>query len=437
MKSTVNKLEGLTRKLAIEVPADRVQSAFDKVYKGIQKNATVKGFRKGKAPLATIKSIYSDRVRQDVLNDLISESYQSALDEHSLEPVGYPKIHFEQFIEDGVFHFTAEFEVRPEINLKAWEGLEVEKEILAIDEKQVDDVLENVRQSQAQTVPVLEDRGVQDSDIVEIDFVGTVDGQPLEGGSAEGRLLEIGSGRFIEGFEEGLKGMKAGQQRDLNLSFPADYQAAEIAGKPVLFKVTLKSIKKKVLPELNDELAAKSGQFKTLPEFRDAIRKDMQDQEERRIKDELRNRVLRQLVKANPVEVPQSLMEQQKQVIIQDVQQRMMQQGMNEAEFEEYKKKWDADFTQSAGFMVQSTFLVDALADKLNLRAQPADLEAKIDEFARQTGIERAKVAEFYGKPERRSRLAFQVTEERVIAYLLEKAKVTEKPKDKITDVER
>lgn len=437
MKSTVNKVQGLTHKLDIEVPAERVQSAFDKVYKGIQKNATVKGFRKGKAPLATIRTIYGDRVKQDVLNDLISESYQTALDKHSLEPVGYPKIHFEQFVEDGVFTFTAEFEIRPEIELKKYEGLEIEKEILAVDDQQIQDVLENVRQSQAQTAPVLEDRGIQDGDIVEIDFNGFVDGQPLEHGSAEGRLLEIGSGRFIEGFEEGLKGMKAGQQRDLNLKFPDDYQSQDIAGKPVQFKVTVKNIKKKVLPELNDELAAKSGQFKTLQEFKDAIRKDITEQEERRIRDELRNRVLRQLVKANPVEVPRSLMEQQKQVIVQDVQQRMSQQGMTEADFEQYKSKWDGDFTQSAAFMVQSTFLVDALADKLNLRAQPADIEAKIDEFTRQTGIERDKVAEFYSKPERRSRLAFQVTEERVVAYLLDKAKITEKPKDKITDIER
>ncbi len=437
MKSTVNKVLGLTRKLDIEVPADRVQSAFDKVYKGIQKNATIKGFRKGKAPLATIRTVYGDRVKNDVLNDLISASYQAALDQHVLEPVGYPKIHFDQFVEDGAFTFTAEFEVRPEIELKKFEGLEVEKEILKVEDKQIDEILENVRQSQAQTVPLLEDRGVADNDVAEIDFEGFIDGKPLEGGSGQGHMLEIGSGRFIAGFEEGLMGLKIGQNRDLDLKFPDDYQAQDIAGKAVHFKVFLKSIKKKVLPELNDELAAKSGQFKTLAEFKDAIRKDITESEQKRINEELRNRVLRQLVKANPVEVPQSLLEQQKQVIVKDVEQRMTQQGMGPKDFEQYKTKWDPDFTQSAMFMVQSTFLVDAVANKLNLQAKESDLEAKIDEFVKQTGIERAKVAEFYAKPDRRTRLSHQVTEERAVAYLLEKAKIVEMPKEKLTDIDK
>ncbi|MGE0762845.1 MAG: trigger factor [Bdellovibrionales bacterium] len=433
MKSTVNKLDGLVHKLNIEVPADKVSSAFDKVYKGIQKNATIKGFRKGKAPLATIRAAYSDRVRQDVLNDLISDSYQSALAEHSLEPVGYPKIHFEDFIEDGAFVYTAEFEVRPQIELKKFENLEVEKEILNIEDKRVDEVLENIRQSQASAVPVLEDRGAILGDIAEIDFEGFVDGAPLENGSAQNRPLELGSARFIPGFEDGLVGMKPGEQRELNLQFPADYHAA-VAGKPVLFKIKLNALKKKSLPELNDELAARSGSYKTMDEFRAAIRKDIEDSEQKRIRDDLRNRVLKALVKNNPVQTPQGLLQQQKEMIINDVKGRMSEQGMNEQEFEEYKQKWDKDFEQSAAFMVQSTFLVDTLADKLNLRATAADVEAKIDEYAKQTGIEREKVAEFYDKQERKSRLFFQITEERVVAYLLDKAKIKEVAKDKLSD---
>lgn len=434
MKSTLNKLQGLARQLAIEVPAERVQSAFDKVYKGIQKNATVKGFRKGKAPLATVRSLYAERVRQDVLNDLISEAYQAALDEHQLEPVGYPKIHVDQFDEQGIFKFTADLEIRPSVELKKYEGLDVETEAIKIEDPQIDAVLESVRQEKAEAVTVFEDRGAAEGDLAELDFSGFVDGAPLENGSAEGHLLEIGSNGFIEGFEQGLIGMKIGESRELNLTFPANYNNQDIAGKPVLFKVKLKGLKKKVLPELNDELAAKSGPFKTLVEFRAAIRKEIEASEQKRIRDELRNRVLRQLVKNNPVDIPQSLLAQQKEVIVNDVRARMTQQGMSAEDFEQYKSKWDQEFDQSAAFMVQSTFLVDALADKLNLRAKPADIEAKIDEFSHQTGIERAKVAEFYGKSERRSRLSFQVTEERVVNFLIEKAALREVPRDQIKD---
>lgn len=433
MKATLNKLEGLVRKLNIEVPAERVKSAFDKVYKGIQKNATVKGFRKGKAPMATIKAMYSDRVRQDVLNDLISDTYQSALDEHKLEPVGYPKINFEQFVEDGAFVYTAEFEIRPDIEVKKYEGLEVEKEILEVDDSRIMEVLENIRQTQGETAPVLEDRGALNEDVVEIDFDGFIGGAPLENGSGKGRLLELGSNRFIPGFEEGVVGMKVGDSKELHLEFPKDYHA-DVAGKSVTFKIKLNAIRKKVLPELNDEFAAKSGKYKSLDEFKDAIRKDIEDSEGRRIRDDLRNRVLKALVKNNPVDVPQGLMAQQKEMIIEDVRGRMSEQGMSPEQFEDYKSKWDKDFEQSAIFMVQSTFLVDSLADKMKLRARQEDYEAKLDQFAQQTGIEREKVAEFYGKPERRSRLLFQITEERVVNHLLDKAKIKEVKKDKLSE---
>ncbi len=433
MKSTLNKLEGLVRKLNIEIPAERVKSAFDKVYRGIQKNATVKGFRKGKAPMATIKAMYSDRVRQDVLNDLISDTYQSALDEHKLEPVGYPKVNFEQFVEDGAFVYTAEFEIRPEIEVKKYEGLEVEKEILEVDDSRIMEVLENIRQTQGETAPVLEDRGAQNEDVVDIDFDGFINGAPLENGSGKGRLLELGSNRFIPGFEDGVVGMKVGDSKELHLEFPKDYHA-DVAGKSVTFKIKLNAIRKKVLPELNDEFAAKSGKYKTLDEFKDAIRKDIEESEQRRIRDDLRNRVLKALVKNNPVEVPKGLAAQQKEMIIEDVRGRMSEQGMSPEQFEEYKSKWDKDFDQSAAFMVQSTFLVDSLADKMQLRARQEDFEAKLDQFAQQTGIERDKVAEFYGKPERRSRLMFQITEERVVNHLLEKAKIKEVKKDKLSE---
>ncbi len=433
MKSTVNKLEGLLHKLNIEVSADKVSSAFEKVYKGIQRNATIKGFRKGKAPLSTIRSIYAERVRQDVLNDLISDTYQSALSEHSLEPIGYPKIHFEEFIEDRDFAYSAEFEIRPQIEVNVVDGLEVEKELLKIDKARVNEVLENIRRGQTTFDPVLEDRAAIMGDVVNIDFSGEVDGKPLENGSAQGRDLELGGKQFIPGFEDGLVGMRPGEERQLHLTFPADYNPA-VAGKPVTFTVKLNALKKKSLPELDDEFAKRLGSYKDMDELRQAIHKDLTESEEKRVREDLRSRLLKKLVAANPVEVPLGLLQQQKEMIIADVQSRMAQQGMNEAEIEEYKQKWDKDFEQSARFMVQSTFLVDALADKWNLRAGDQDVENKIDEYAKQTGIDREKVAEFYQKQERRSRLYFQITEERVVSRLLEKAQVKEVAKEKLSD---
>ena len=432
MKSTVDKLQGLSRKLNVEIPTEKVQLAFDKVYKGIQKKANIKGFRQGKAPIATIKTIYADQVKSDVVNELINEAYQSALDEHKMEPVGYPKVSFQPIDENASFNFTAEFEIRPEVQVKNYENLNVLKEKMEIPEDRVGQILENIRTSQAETVTVFEDRALIVGDVAEVDFVGLVNGQPLPNGSATGHQLEIGAKQFIEGFEEGLLGMKIGESRNLNLKFPDGYHEASLSGAPVNFDVKLTGIKKKSLPELSDELAKKAGEFQTLDQLKTQIRKDIEDGEQKRIQEEMKNRLVRALVEANPVEAPKSLVNQQKESLIEDFKGRLKQQGLNEGEFEDYKKKWDKEFEESATFMVKSTFLLDSLAEKLGLRAKPSEIEGKITEYAQQTGIEIDRLNEFYNKPERRSRLAFQVTEEKVVNFLMSKAKITEVPKDRL-----
>lgn len=434
MKSALEKLDGLSRKLTVDVPAEKVTAAFDRAYKEIQKNATIKGFRKGKAPIATIRSLYADQVRQDVLQDLISESYQAALEEHSLDPVGFPKVKFDHMHEDKDFNFTAEVEIRPEVQLKKFEGLKVQKEKLTIDEKQIEDVLNNIRQSQAKTVALLEDRPALATDVAEIDFVGRINGELMENGSAENFPLELGSNRLIPGFESGIVGMNVGGTKTLNLNFPTDYHVPELAGKPVQFEVKLKGLKKKVIPELTDEMAGQVGPFKTVQELKDAIKKDIENNESKRIQDDLRNRLLKALVEENPIQVPKSLMQQQKDVLIKDVEDRMKQQGMANVDMEEYRKKWDSDFEQTASFMVASTFLIDSLADKMGVRPTDADVKNKISTYAKESGLELAKIEDFYRDPDRRSRLMFQLTEEKVVEELLAKANVKEVEKSQLED---
>lgn len=432
MKSTVDRLDTLSRKITVEIPAEKVQKAFEKVYKALQKKANIKGFRQGKAPLNTIKSVYGDQVKGDVINELVNDAYQSALEEHSLEPVGYPKVAFEPIDEDKSFSFTAEFEIRPEVDLKKFEGLDVQKEKIEIPEDRITTVLENIRSNQAELVTVFEDRALTTGDVAVVDFEGSVNGQPLPNGSAAGHELEIGSKQFIEGFEDGLVGMRIGESRVLNLRFPDGYHEASLSGAPVSFNTKLTGIKKKVLPEINDELAKKLGEFNSLEELKERIRKDIEEGETKRIQDDLRSRVMRALVAANPVDAPKSLVQQQKQALEEDFKGRLKQQGMNDKDFEEYKTKWGQDFEDSAAFMVKSTFLLDALAEKLGLKAKPSEIDEKINEYAQQTGIEIARLKEFYGNPDRRSRLSFQVTEEKVVNHLISKAKVTEVSKDQL-----
>ena len=432
MKASLENVSPLERKLNIEVPADEVQAAFEQAFKGIQRHVAVKGFRKGKAPLTTIRTMYGEKVKQDVIQDIIQSKYAAALKEHSLDPVSFPTIEFDPVEENKSFQFTAEFEIRPEVTLRQIEGLSVKKEKLAPAEKMVTDTLEDIRKSKSDTAPVLEDRAAQKGDVAIIDFKGFVDGKELENGAAEGHSLDLGANTFIPGFEEGIEGMRVGGSTTLKLSFPEGYHVADLAGKPVEFQVKLKELKKKVLPELNDEFAKSMGPYENLEALKTAIREDFEKRETKRVNDDLRNRLMKALVDRNPVPVPKSLMTEQKKALIEDFQKRTQQQGMSPDQFEDYKSKWDSDFEQTAAYMIQSSFLIDKIANEHKLRAENSDVEKKLVEYAAQTGIDMARLKEFYGEQDRRARLSYQITEEKVLDFLISKAKVEEVSKEQL-----
>lgn len=431
MKVNVEQLSDLGRRLSVEVPPETVAAAFDRVYKSIQRDANIKGFRKGKAPLATIKSLYKDKVLSDVVNQLVQEHYTKALDENSLEPINFPQIQVSALDETKSFNFTAEFEIRPDVSLKMYEGLQVEKEALSFDPKYVDSVIENVRNSHARRETVFEDRPATIGDVLVIDFEGERNGQPVPNTQAQDFELELGSKSFIPGFEEGLEGSRTGQDKVLDLTFPEDYHAKDLAGAPITFKVKVKALKKKVLPELNDEFAITLG-LESAAKMREVIETDHKTAEEKRINEDLKNRLLKELVAKNPVSVPKSLHQEQKQMLIKDVQNRMKSQGMSDEEFKDYLEKWDQDFNESAAFMIQSSFLINAIAQKENLAATQEDLNAKIDEYAKQTGIEPSKLKGFYNEGDNRSRLMFRITEEKVVDFLRSKAKIKEVSKESL-----
>lgn len=438
MKTTLETVSTLERKLNIQVPASEVQAAFETAYKSIQKHVAIKGFRQGKAPIKAVKNMYGDRVKQDVVNDLVQKYYGTALKEHALDPVSFPTIEFDALDEGKDFGFTAEFEVRPSVSLKKIEKLPLKREKFEIKESFVDEALHDIQKNRAVNVPVLEDRMAQKGDIAVLDFKGFLDSGPLENGSAEGHELELGSNMFIPGFEEGILGMAPGSEKEIQVSFPVDYHVAELAGKPVTFKVKLHKLLKKELPELNDEFARSlGGKTESLEQLKESIKKDHVQREEKRVRDELKNRLMKTLVENNPVDVPKALMNEQKKALVEDLKKRMESQGMGAEQFEEYKDKWDKDFEETAGFMIRSSFLLDKISVDKNLRATDADLEAKFEEYASQTGIELARVKEFYGDEDRRSRLRYQLTEDKVVDWLVDHADVKDVSREDIEKDEK
>ena len=426
VKAQIEVTEGLQRKLNVEIPHEVVKSTFDKVYQDIQKQVEIKGFRKGKAPLATIKNMYKNRVQADVAQDLIQMHYPTALKDQKIEPISYPEFEFEDPSETKGFSFTAIFDIRPEVKVKRWEGLEVEKEKFVLDQKKIEQVVQNVRSSKVAYVDVTEGRAAIMGDVAVFDFDGFVDGKPLENGSGRDQKLELGTKQFIEGYEEGIVGMKVGETKTLNLSFPSPYHAAELAGKPVEFKVTLKGLQKKEMPELTNELLKSIGSNDTVENFKKTIEADIEKSDRKRIEDAFKNRLVKKLVSENPVQVPASLLKDQKETLIQDFKKRMTEQGMSETEYQDYVQKWDADFSNSASEMIQSSFLIDKLAQEHDLICKKEDVDQKFDEYATQTGIELSRIKEWYSKPEQMSRLTYMITEEKVIKLLTDKARVKE-----------
>ncbi|MDB2426175.1 trigger factor [bacterium] len=424
--SSLENLDGLMKKITIEVPKDTVNEEFSKAYGQVKQTANIKGFRQGKAPLAKIKSLYSEKVKDQVLEKLVSKYYAEALQEHKVSPIEYPKIDISSFDEDKPLSFTAEIEVRPTIELKNYEGLEIPKqEKKVVDEKRLEEVFQNIAKNFQETAPVLEDRPAQDKDLAKIDFDGFVDGEPLAGGSAKDHELELGSNSFIEGFEAGIIGMKIGDEKELNLKFPDEYQEPSIAGKPVLFKVKLNGLSQIKEPVFDDEFAKKVGgpDTKSLEDLKAKITEDLEASDKQQDDEKRKDDILQALVKANPVEVPKSLFKQQKEKIIADVRGKMSQQGLTDLQFEEYKQKWDSDFNETSNFMIQSSFLINELSIKLKLEAGEKEFQAKLDEYQKSTGIDMPKLVEFYGNPDRRSQLLYKITEEAVIKHLLDNAK--------------
>ena len=260
-----------------------------------------------------------------------------------------------------------------------------------------------------------------------IDFNGTVDGAPLENGAGTNQQLELGSKQFIEGFEEGIVGMKVEDEKTLNLKFPTPYHAKELEGKSVTFKVKLNEIKAKVLPELTDDFIKTTGSgVASVEEFKKIVRADLEGTEVKRIDDAFKNRLLKALVKENPVDVPASLMKDQKNMLVEDFKKRMAQQQMDVGTLTEYIAKWDKDFENTASEMIQSSFLIDAIGQKHDLICKRDDLDRKFAEFAIQTGIEETRIREFYSKEDTLSRLTYQITEENVIKKIMETVKIKE-----------
>ncbi|WP_374440494.1 trigger factor [Pseudomonas panipatensis] len=419
MQVSVESTSALERRMTVGVPAERIETEVNKRLQQTARRAKVPGFRPGKVPMSVIRQRYEAAARQEALGDLIQETFYEAVVEQKLNPAGAPSVEPKVFEKEKGLEYVATFEVFPEFQVAGFDGIAIERLQADVADADVDNMLEILRKQNTRFEAV--ERAAQKDDQVNIDFVGKIDGEAFAGGSAKGTLLVLGSGRMIPGFEDGLVGAKAGEERVLNLAFPEDYQNLDLAGKTAEFTVTVNSVSEPKLPELNEAFFALFGiKESTLEGFRTEVRKNMERELRQAIKSKVKNQVMEGLVSANPIEVPKALISNEvNRLRVQAVQQfggNIKPEQLPAELFEEQAKR-----------RVVLGLIVAELVKQHELKADEARVREMIEEMASAYQEPEQVVAWYYKNDQQLNEVRSVVLEEQVVDTVLQKANVTDK----------
>lgn len=419
MQVSVESTSAIERRMTVGVPAERIENEVNKRLQQTARRAKVPGFRPGKVPMNIIRQRYEDSARQEVLGDLIQASFYEAVVQEKLNPAGSPSVEPKAFEKGQALEYVATFEVFPEFEVKGLEDLAVERLQAEVGSADVDSMLDILRKQNTRFEAV--ERAAENGDQLNIDFVGKIDGEAFAGGSAKGTLLVLGSGRMIPGFEEGLVGAAAGEERVLNVTFPEDYQNLDLAGKAAEFTVTVNAVSAPQLPELNDDFFALFGVKEGgLEGFRAEVQKNMERELRQAIKTKVKNQVMEGLLAANDVEVPKALIGSEvNRLRVQAVQQfggSIDPQQLPAELFEAQAKR-----------RVQLGLLVAELVKQFELKADEARVRELIEEMASAYQEPEQVVAWYYKNAQQLDEVRSVVLEEQVVDTVLQKAKVTDK----------
>ncbi len=426
MSLQVEKLEKNMAKLTIEVPAEELDKAIEAAYQKNKNKISIPGFRKGKAPRKMIEQMYGKEVfYEDAANALIPESYEKALEECTEDIVSSPKIDVTQIEAGKPFIFTAEVALKPEVTLGKYKGVKVDKIDVDVTDEEVDAEVNKERESNARTITV-EDRPVKDGDITVIDFEGFVDGVAFEGGKGENYPLTIGSGAFIPGFEEALIGAEIGKETEVNVTFPEDYQASELAGKPAVFKCTVKEIKEKELPELDDEFASEVSEFDTLAEYKEDIKKKLADKKAADAKNAKEDAVVDAIIADAKMEIPDAMLETQQRQMVEDFAQRIQSQGISMEQYMQFTGMTAAKLIEQmkpqALLRIQSRLVLEAVAAAENIQATEEDFEEEVKTMAEVYQMENDKVKELLGENGKKQVME-DICVKKAVEFVVENAK--------------
>ena len=426
MSVQVENLEKNTAKLTIEVPAEKFEEAVQHSYNKNKGKFNIPGFRKGKAPFNMIKKMYGVGVfYEDAVDEVIDASYPDAAKESGLEIVSRPSISIEEIEEGKAFVYTAVVAVKPEVTLGEYKGVEVQKTKSEVTEEDIETEIKRAREKNSRLITV-EDRGIEDGDLVMIDFDGSVDGKRFEGGKAEDYPLTIGSHTFIDNFEEQLIGKTTGEECEVNVTFPAEYHVEELKNKPAVFKVKVKEIQRKELPEANDDFASEVSDFDTMEEYKKDLTEKLQAEKIEAAKTADEDKVVAKVIENATMEIPDQMVEEQVNGMVNDYARRLESQGISFKQYVEITgmtaEKIGEQMKPQAIKRIQTRLVLEAVVKAENIQADDAAVEEQFDKMAEDFKMDKEQIKGMFGE-EQMAQLKEDLAVQKAIDFLVAEAK--------------
>jgi trigger factor len=427
MKVDIEDLSSVKKKVTVELPAETVDKEFSDTYGKLAKSASVKGFRPGKAPKSVLRGYYGKQVAAEVKSKLISDSFEKIMEDHDLDPVEPPEIEAEDEAAEGEdLKFEFEIEVKPSVEAQGYKGLAVKKEKLEIADEMVEDALTQLRESRAQVEPVTDDRGLNEGDLVVADLDCLIDGEPIEGYSFKEQMFDLELDTGVPELKEHTLGMKQDETREFDVTYPEDYRDGKLAGKDVTVRVHLRDIKRKNIPELDDDFAKDIGEFTSLDELREDVKEKLTAQEKERIDRDLKGDLVLEMIQKNPFEVPSSLVDKQSEFIANSAKQRLAYDGVDIEKIGLNLETMAKNYRERAENQVRASFLFRSIIEKEDIDVTSEELSAKLDEMVASYGEQAQAMRTYFEEPKLKEDIKQRLLEEKVLDYLVSEAKVTE-----------
>jgi len=421
--ANVETLQGLERRVSMKLPTDDIERQVDERLKKLARNIRMPGFRPGKVPMKLVSQTYGPQVRSEVLTDAVQKAFNDAVKEANLKVAGYPRIEKKDGADDKALEFSATFEIYPEVKVGELGDVTIERPQVPVDDAAVDKTIEILRKQRTKYVEA--SRAAKDNDRLTVDFEGTIDGQPFQGGSAKDFIFPVGEGRMLKEFDEAARGMSAGETKTFELKFPDDYHGKEVAGKTASFKVTVKKVEEPQLPEVDAEFAKSLGIGDgDVQKMRSEIRSNVERESGKRIEARVKSQVLDALIAKTPLELPKSLIQMEAQSLVERAAADLQARGIKP----EQMPLDPAAFEQTAKRRVALGLIIGELARSENLQPKPAEVRAVVEAEAATYESPAEVVKWFYMQPQRLSEMEGVALEANVVKWVLSKAKVVDKP---------